>query len=141
AVLLQLRDEMGNLRFSSQYNQRPIPLEGNLLHRSDFRFYEKLPDASYKRVVHSWDVATMTGEGNDFSVCTTWWIVGKEAYLADVWRGRLEYPALRLKVIAMAEEHRPTMILIEAAGAGTSLVQELNASNVRGMPTPLGCTP
>jgi hypothetical protein len=65
AVLDQIKAEIGSLMFSAQYQQRPVPLEGNLIRREWFRFYVQPPRPGL--VVQSWDVAMMTGEANDFS--------------------------------------------------------------------------
>ncbi len=59
-------------------------------------------------IVQSWDVVMMTGGQNDYSACTTWLTHKNDAYLLHVYRGRLEYPELRCKVIGFAAEHRAT---------------------------------
>jgi predicted phage terminase large subunit-like protein len=51
----------------------------------------------------------------------------------DLYRGRLEYPDLRRKVIALAQQYRPHTIIIENAGPGMNLLQDL----MRSMPPPL----
>jgi hypothetical protein len=71
-ALDRIKAEIGSLMFSAQYQQRPIPLEGNLIRRDWFRFYDALPVQPNKRIGQSWDIATMTGDTNDYSVCTTW---------------------------------------------------------------------
>jgi hypothetical protein len=40
--------------------------------------------------------AMMTGGQNDYSACTTWFTHKNDAYLLHVYRGRLEYPELRV---------------------------------------------
>lgn len=52
-------------------------------------------------------------------------MVGSEYQLIDVYRGRLEYPDLRRRVIALARKYDPDAILIEDAGSGTGLIQDL----------------
>jgi hypothetical protein len=47
-----------------------------------------------------------------------WHIEAIAYYLLDVFRGRLEYPELRRKVIALAREHACDRVLIEDAGPG-----------------------
>jgi len=83
----------------------------------------------------------VTGERNDYSVCTTWLIVGSDYYLIDVFRGRLTYPDLRRKVAALAERYAAQTILIENAGPGTSLLQDLRRDLPPGMPYPIGQKP
>ena len=54
--------------FSAQYQQRPVPLEGNLIRRAWFRLYVSSlpPTALLTKIVQSWDVAMKTGETNDY---------------------------------------------------------------------------
>ena len=96
---------------------------------------------SRTRIVQSWDVAMMTGGQNDYSACTTWLTHKNDAYLLHVYRGRLEYPELRRKVIALATEHRATTVLIENAGPGMNLLQDLRAAMPQGMTRPIGVKP
>ena len=42
-ALDRIKAEIGSLMFSAQYQQRPIPLEGNLIRRDWFRYYDPLP--------------------------------------------------------------------------------------------------
>ena len=142
ALLEEIRREMGSLTFSAQYQQRPVPLEGNLIKRDWIKWYETPPNRSIgAQIVQSWDVASTTGDTRDWSVCTTWMKVKRHYYLLDVWRGRLEFPQLRHKLISLAREHAPTRILIEQAGAGLHLIQELRANPVPGVPLPIGIKP
>jgi predicted phage terminase large subunit-like protein len=141
-TLEAIKAEVGGLMFSAQYQQRPVPVEGNLIRRSWFPAYDTLPvGPSRTRIVQSWDVAMMTGDQNDYSVCTTWLIHNNDAYLVHVYRGRLEYPDLRRKVISLAAEHRATTILIEDAGPGMNLLQDLRAAMPQGMTRPIGVKP
>src|SRR5438093_3603342 len=67
-VLGRIKAEIGSLMFSAQYQQRPVPVEGNLIKRGWFRSYDQPPPAGPRdRIVQSWDIAMMTGETNDFS--------------------------------------------------------------------------
>ena len=93
------------------------------------------------QVVQSWDVASTTGEARDWSVCTTWVKVKRCYYLLDLWRGRLEFPQLKHKLVSLAHEHGPNCILIEQAGPGLHLIQELRTNTVAGVPVPIGVTP
>jgi predicted phage terminase large subunit-like protein len=141
-ALEAIKVEVGSLLFSAQYQQRPVPVEGNLIRRSWFRTYDNLPaSAPGTRIVQSWDVAMMTGGRNDYSVCTTWLTQNDDAYLVHVYRGRLEYPDLRRKIIALATEHRATTMLIEDAGPGVNLLQDLRATMPQGMTRPIGIKP
>jgi predicted phage terminase large subunit-like protein len=49
--------------------------------------------------------------------------------LLDVWRGRVEYPALKAQVRALGREWIADRIIIEYANAGVSLLSELRRDN------------
>lgn len=141
AVLDHIKDEIGSLKFSAQYQQQPVSAEGNLVSKSWIRWYESAPDLGQGQIVQSWDVATTTGMTNDWSVCTTWLMARRSYYLLDVWRGKLEFPLLKRKLIELAHHHEPNRILIERAGAGIPLLQEFALNPVPRVPMPLGITP
>jgi predicted phage terminase large subunit-like protein len=50
---------------------------------------------------------------------------GKQWYLVDVWRKRVDSPELKAAVQNLAATFKAQRVLVEDAGAGTSLVQEL----------------
>jgi len=81
------------------------------------------PSTYNTRIVQSWDVAATTGNGSDYSIC------------------RLIYPALRQKVIALAQEYSAATILIENAGFGLSLIQYIITDKPEWMPYPIGIKP
>jgi predicted phage terminase large subunit-like protein len=141
-VLDRIKAEIGSLMFSAQYQQRPVPLEGNLIKRDWFRRYELLPQKGPRdQIVQSWDTATMTGPANDYSVCTTWLMIKNDYYLMDVFRGRLQYPDLRRKVGGLAGRYGAETILIEDAGPGMQLLQDLQRDTPSGMNRPIGVKP
>ncbi len=125
-VLERQKAEMGSQNFSAQYQQAPVPPEGALIKGSWFRTYPRAPErAPGDRVVQSWDTATKAETTNDYSVCTTWLIRGRDYYLLDVLRERLEYPDLRRRILSHAARHSATPVLIEDAGTGAPLIQDL----------------
>ena len=80
-------------------------------------------------IVQSWDTASKAEELNDYSVCTTWHIKNKQYYLIDVLRARLDYPTLKKRVIEHARRHNTRTVLIENAGSGIQLLQDLRATS------------
>lgn len=125
ATLEAVRRNLGAYHFASQYQQEPIPLEGNLFRRSWFKYYEELPTEPFDMVVQSWDTGMKAGVQNDYSVGTTWGVLGTRYYLLDVTRGRWEFPELKREVYAASREHSAEYILIEDAASGTALAQAL----------------
>ena len=143
AALDEVRRAVGPYNFASQYQQNPIPLEGNLVKLSWLPRYA--PDEASKpftMIVQSWDTANKAGELNDYSVCTTWGLrQDRCCLLLDVFRRRLEFPDLKRAVRDLAVRYRPKTILIEDRASGTQLIQELRREGltaVRGVEPPAG---
>lgn len=140
-VLARLRRDMGPYAFSAQYLQQPIPLDGEIVKWSWFRSFT-LPIGRQKDddIIISWDTANKGEQVHDHSVGTTWLQRGDDHYLIDVFRQRLTYPELKKAVVELAQRHQADTVLIEDAGTGQALIQELRAGGpVRPIPiTPEG---
>ena len=127
SVLENLKAQLGSDAFSAQYQQMPVPPGGAMIKRDWIKRYAELPlQRERPLILQSWDTASKGGPENDFSVCTTWFISRERRwYLIDVWRKRVDYPELKAAVRTLASRHAAERVLVEDAGAGISLVQEL----------------
>jgi predicted phage terminase large subunit-like protein len=126
-----MRGRIGLYNFSSQYQQRPIPISGNLIRREWLRFYDSDQTRLQKwRIVMSWDTASKTSELNDYSVCTVWSVEDDKFYLLDVFRARLNYPDLKRAINAQAKRYGSPTVLIEDKSSGTQLIQDLRHEGV-----------
>jgi predicted phage terminase large subunit-like protein len=129
--LARLRQSMGELFFSAQYQQEPIPLAGNLIKAKWFKEYDVAPIYTYKDLlVISIDTAMKGTQLADFSVATVWLVRGDHCYLLDLWRERVDYPDLRRAVWRLRTKYPKAILLIEDKGSGTSLIQDLRADKV-----------
>ena len=128
AVLGRIRRTVGEYNFAGQYQQSPAPLGGGLVKAAWFKRYREneLP-VRFDRIMQSWDTANKATELSDFSVCTTWGVRDKDLFLLDLFRHRLEYPALKRAVREQQHRHGATVVLIEDKASGTQLIQELIA--------------
>ncbi len=125
--LEQLKRMLGSYNFAAQYQQNPMPIEGNLVKRAWFRSYVQRPARDeFDSVVLSWDTANAAGELNDYSVCTVWGVQEERYYLLDVVRRKLDYPDLRRLAIQLARQHAADIVLVEDVGTGKSLYQDLH---------------
>jgi predicted phage terminase large subunit-like protein len=125
-TLEKLRQSMTEYHFAAQYQQNPTPREGNMVKAGWLKFYEPGSEpATFSRTFQSWDTANKAGELNDFSVCTTWGVKGKDYYLLDVFRKRLNYPELKRAVIDLHKRFPRSVVIIEDKASGTQLIQEL----------------
>lgn len=125
-ILDDLKFNIGSEAFEAQYQQQPVPAGGNMFKRDWLSYYDRLPEITENDAIfQSWDTASKTGLANDWSVGTTWLHKDGHYYLIDVCREKLDYPALRAKMIEQASLHDPWIILIEDTTVGTGLITEL----------------
>jgi predicted phage terminase large subunit-like protein len=133
-ILSGIRNTIGQYNFASQYQQRPMPLGGNILRTEWIARYaaQDLP-RRFACILQSWDTANKSGELNDFSVCTTWGATLDHYYLLAVFRKRLNYPDLKQAVKDEARRHSANIILIEDKASGTQLIQDLKSDGLYGI--------
>jgi predicted phage terminase large subunit-like protein len=130
--LESLRAELGAEIFAAQHQQQPVAPGGAMIKRDWIPRYDQLPKSG--QIIQSWDVASKQGEENDYSVCSTLLVHENKYYLIHVLRGRFDFPTLRTKVLELAKLRKPSHILIEDAGVGTALIQELKNSHFSVIP-------
>lgn len=123
ALLEDMRREAGELRFSAQYQQDPVPAEGNIIKWSWFETYDLPSDMG--RIVQSWDTAEEIGASNAYSVCITFRQRGRRHEVLHVLRERLHYPDLRRKLVEHAKTWGCRLALVEHASLGKSLFYDL----------------
>ena len=137
SALERQRAAMTPLVFSAQFQQRPIPLEGNLIKREWIRYFRgNVPPIERDYFVISWDTAMKASELADYSVGTVWHVQdrGRKAHLVDLVRGRFEYPELVAAAVALWRkwkvEWAHTNLVIEDKGSGSSLIQSLKNERI-----------
>ena len=124
--LAKIRSEIGSLTLEAEYQQRPVLPGGNLVKLEWFKTYDKLlPRAQYEAVIQSWDTAAIPGESNDYTVCTTWGIIGNYVDLLDVHRQQCLYPEIVDAAVLLRKKWKPNLIVIEKAVTGLSLKPDL----------------
>jgi len=137
SALERQRAAMTPLVFSAQFQQSPIPLEGNLIKREWIRYFSGNPppqEGDY--FVISWDTAMKANELADYSVGTVWRVKdrGQKILLVDLVRGRFEYPELVAAASALYRKWKvdwaTTNLVIEDKGSGSSLIQSLKSERI-----------
>jgi predicted phage terminase large subunit-like protein len=132
--LAAARQRLGAFAFQAQYQQNPTARDGNLIKREWLSAtYHALP-ARFDSLVLSLDTAYKTAATNDYSAAV---VIGTLRgprdgfapghYLVDAWRGKLEFAALKRKVVELYQTWHPRVVLVEDAASGPSLIQELRA--------------
>jgi len=124
------RRSMTDYNFVAQYQQDPQPPSGIIVKREWLKFYnpQERPER-FDQILQSWDTANKDTELSNFSVCTTWGIKDQHLFLLDVFRRRMDFPALKRAVIDLAAVHRADIVLVEDKASGISLIAELRSQN------------
>ena len=132
--LRRIEREIGSAAYSAQYQQTPVPAGGNIIRPEWFRIYPStMKREHYEAFLQSWDTASVPGESNDYSVCTTWGLLGNSIYLLDVWRSKVLYPQLRQAATKLRQQWAPNLIVIETMGVGQSLKADLRQADRTGV--------
>ena len=131
SVLDQIRADQGEDIFAAQYQQCPSQPMGVVIKRDYVRYYDDLPmpRTGSPYLIQSWDTAIGVDGRNDYSACVTV-LLDAHYYVVDGVRDRLLCPDLKDLAIAQAKKHKPTTILIEAAGLGKKLADDLRAAGL-----------
>ncbi|WP_457939294.1 phage terminase large subunit [Mesorhizobium sp. 10J20-29] len=132
-TLNAIRIEMGNAAFSAQYQQDPTPPGGNRIRWEWFgtHSFGHGDRADFQHIAQSWDTGGTAEPSSDFSVGTTWGYHDQKWHLLDLVRQRFDFPELKRRVLLEANRWRADMILIEQAGSGISLIQQLRHDDPR----------
>ena len=134
SVLEEIRREIGSFAFSAQYQQNPVPPEGNRIRWQWFGTYPERPSReAMQMVLQSWDTAVTAEPTSDFSVCLTWGFREGRWYLLDLFRARLDYPDLKRKVVELRTRWQAEKVIIEHANSGVPLFQELRQERFEGV--------
>lgn len=132
-ALDELRQELTSSDFEALYQQNPFPEEGNMVKADWIQYFVHPPSREDAQIIQSWDTAFKGDAQHDYSVCTTWLELGGHHYLLDVFRKKLDFPALLKAAVDLYLTHRPDTVLIEEQGSGLSMLQTLKQSS--GVPT------
>ena len=139
AALANLRASVGLRDWAGLFQQRPSELGGEILKLHWWRMVDEEPATVY-RTVQFWDTAFKPGRENDYSCCVTASTVPGGFLVRDVWRAKLDFPALQQASRLLYEMWQPERVNVEDAASGTPLVQSFRretrlpifASPVRG---------
>jgi len=139
AVLEKQKLAMGTSAFEAQYQQDPVPAEGNMIRAEWLHRYEGIPDRATLggQLVQSWDTASKDGVNNDWSVCVTALLRHREVLILDVWRRKVEFPDLKRAAVDNAQRFGADVMLVEDQASGMQLIQALRSETPPGVPVPI----
>jgi predicted phage terminase large subunit-like protein len=116
---------MGSRAFECAFQGNPIPAEGNLIRAEWLQRYNE-PPTEFAKIVCALDAAAKVGVANDYSALVKIGVAKGAFYVLDVWRAKVEFPALIRRVAALGDETpKPSAIYVEDASNATALIQAL----------------
>ena len=136
AVVEQLRSR--RLIFAGQFQQRPVPAEGNLIKRSDLLYYggvdpktgqsdEQLP-SSFDLKLISVDCAFKDLATSDYVALGVIGVKGRKRYLLNVINAHLDAGATEAEVRRQRQLYGPvSAVLIEDKANGPAIISRLKA--------------
>lgn len=122
--------------FAAQYQQRPVPVEGNLIKRGEVRYYagidprtgqadEKLPERFDFKVI-SVDCAFKNFSTSDFVAISVIGIKGRKRFILNVVNQHLDAAATEAEIRRQYHVHCPiSAILVEDRANGPAVVERL----------------
>jgi len=133
----QLRSR--RLVFAGQYQQRPAPVEGNLIKRSEIRYYggidprtgqsdEKLPE-TFDRKIISVDCAFKDLATSDYVAIGVIGIKGRKRFMPNIINAHLDASATEAEIRRQRDTHRPICaVLVEDKANGPAVIQRLKVN-------------
>jgi len=129
-TLNQIRRQIGAARFEAQYQQSPTPPDGGRVRPDWFDRHDKAPEREeLEWIIVSVDTGATPFPESDYSVFI---VAGYQAgtwHILEIVREQLDFPDLRDRALEIYQRWRVDWMVIESAGSGISLIQELRRSD------------
>lgn len=114
----------GSRAWNALFQGRPVSIDGNLIKREWWQFYDKLPRIATKII--SVD-ATFKGEAtSDYVVIQVWGKTGANMYLIDQHRAKMDFPTTLVAIRNMINKHPDAHAkFIEDKANGSAIISML----------------
>ena len=136
----EIRKQVGNANFRTQWQQDPTTSGADLLRVEHFKRYgPELTKKDTPYIIQSWDTALAAGPQNDYSVCMTFgyhpptdtWL------LLHLLRVRKEFAELQGLARAMYASWQADMVIVEESGTGRALARYLHKHGAKAFSQPV----
>jgi predicted phage terminase large subunit-like protein len=119
---------LGGSIFSAQYQQDPLPSEGNAVKREWLRRYDVLPPR-FDKIVVSVDPAAAIGPRNDYTAILVVGVKDGFFYVLSAERGRWGIEGIMDAVERASREWKADLVLIENTSSGQSIIPLMRRSS------------
>lgn len=119
----------GSRAWTALYQGKPVAMEGNLLKREWWKFYDgNYKDLQLPYVIISVDAAFKDGDDNDFVAIQVWGKRDKNYYLLDAIKKHLNFVDTLAAIRNFKSQYEETIfILIEDKANGTAIINVLSS--------------
>lgn len=129
--------KLGSHQAEAQLQQNPTNLEGELLKRAWWQYYDrKILDTEpakfkFTRVISSWDTAFKDKTSSDYVVGQVWGVIGADRYLLRSHREQMLFGATKRQIkefdawVRSTWPHVPVTHVIEKSANGTDIIEDL----------------
>lgn len=101
--LKRIRRVQGSRFWNSQYQQNPLPEEGEIVKRFWFRYWERLPER-FEEIAQTWDLTFKNTEEAAFVSGQIWGRVGADRYLLDEVHDRMSFTETLKAFVRLTEK-------------------------------------
>lgn len=122
---IESEGESGIRAWNALYQGRPTALEGNLLRRDWWQYYEYSDDMQFEHLVMSVDAAFKDKDTSDYVVIEIWGKRGPNIYLVNLVKRHLNFLATMDAIMQQRALYPVREILVEDKANGTAVIQVL----------------
>lgn len=116
----------GSRAWNALFQGRPTSMEGNLIKREWWRYYEELPPMI--ETLMSVDATFKDGKDNDFVAIQVWGKREGYMYLIDAIKAHLNFPDTVAKILEIKRKHpQIRLVLVEDKANGSAIIQVLKS--------------
>jgi predicted phage terminase large subunit-like protein len=117
---------VGSQTWAALYQQRPSPVEGAMIKRGWWKYYDTAPQLM--TLIQSWDCTFKDNDTSDYVVGQVWGKVGADIYLLDQVRDRMDFPTTVQAVKNMTVKWPQAKAkIIEDKANGSAVIQVLRS--------------
>jgi predicted phage terminase large subunit-like protein len=129
-ILDEIQRERGSHVFAAQYQQDPVPPDGNLIKVDWLKRYDAIDDPDqFERIILTCDPAGKAGPKNDYTAMAVVGVINNCLYVLEVARGHWNVLQMRDRILAFARSRRIDEVLIEDTASGMGLIDILHAES------------
>ena len=119
----------GSRAWTALYQGKPVAMEGNLIRREWWKYYDEPPkELKLPYVIISVDAAFKDGDDNDFVAIQVWGKKDRNYYLLDAIKKHLNFVDTLAAIRNLKSQYEDTIfILIEDKANGTAIINVLSS--------------